>query len=597
MISKAWRVCRAMNSKDHIGTRYTVLSLPVGWYTWYNLGMYIRTISRKNKDGSVVRYIQLAQNYWDPEARCAKAMVLYNFGREEEVDREALKRLVASINRFLGPEEVLKGQAQETQGALRFVGSRALGGAWVLDQLWRELGIRETILSLAKKRKFLAPVERAVFAMVANRALAPSSKLKVEDWVKEEVVIPELEEVGVHQLYRAMDFLLEAAKELEWRVYGAVAHLMNLEVDLLYFDTTSVYFEVEEEDEEGGLRKKGHSKDHRPDLPQAVIGLAVTREGIPVRCWVWPGNTADQSVIEEVKKDLVGWKLGRVITVVDRGFTSEDNLRYLQRAGGHYIAGEKLRSGKEGAQQALARAGRFKKVRDNLEVKEIVVGEGEKRERYILVRNPIEAEKDKARRAALLEDLKEEIKRVTGKDGIPHARKVCELLSHPSYGRYLKLDAKGKLKINWEKVREEEKLDGKYLLRTSDDTLTPEDVALGYKQLLLVEEAFRSLKHTLDIRPVYHRLEQRIRAHVLLCWLALLLIRVAENRTGQTWRNLRAILQRMHLGEFCGEAGRVLQRTETTAAQQQIFRALKVKEPPKLFSVTPTKEKRLVTRA
>ncbi|MGB4028224.1 MAG: IS1634 family transposase [Acetomicrobium sp.] len=545
--------------------------------------MYIRTIQRKNKDGSVVRYIQLAHNQWDPQARCAKAKVLFNFGREEEVDREALKRLVKSINRFLGPEETLRYEAETGAAPLKFISSRPLGGAWVLDRLWEELGIKGVLETLLKKRQYKTPVERAIFAMAANRALDPMSKRGVEEWVKEDVVIPGVEEIPLQQLYRAMDFLLENEAELQKQVYYSVANLLNLEVDILYFDTTSTYFEIEDEDEDGGLRRRGHSKDHRPDLPQAVIGLAVTRDGIPVRCWVWPGNTADISVVEQVKKDLVGWKLGRVITVLDRGFNSEDNLRYLQRAGGHYIAGEKLRSGKENTAEALKRAGRYQTVRDNLEVKEIVVGNGEARERYILVRNPEEAARDKARREKIIKELEEQLPHIK-----THAKAVCELMAHPVYGRYLKLDSRSLPKIDRAKIREEEKLDGKYLLRTSDDTLSAEDVALGYKQLLLVEDAFRTLKSRLELRPVYHRLEDRIRAHVLLCWLALLLIRIAENRTGQTWGSLRATLQRMHLGDFSGTAGQVRQRTETTPAQKQIFKVLAVKEPPLLFSISTT---------
>ena len=550
---------------------------------WHNVGMYIRTIQRKNKDGSVVRYIQLAHNQWDPQAGCAKAKVLFNFGREEEVDGEALKRLVKSINRFLGPEEILRHEAGRTATLLKFITSRPLGGAWLLDRLWEELGIKGVLEALLKKRQYKTPVERALFAMAANRALDPLSKRGVEEWVKEDVVISGVEEIPLQQLYRAMDFLLENEAELQRQVYSSVANLLNLEVDILYFDTTSTYFETEDEDEDGGLRRRGYSKDHRPDLPQAVIGLAVTRDGIPVRCWVWPGNTADISVVEQVKKDLVGWKLGRVITVLDRGFNSEDNLRYLRRAGGHYIAGEKLRSGKAKTAEALSAPGRYQTVRDNLEVKEIVVGNGEARERYILVRNPEEAARDKARREKIIKELEEQLPHMKS-----HVKAVCELMAQPVYGRYLKLDSRSLPKIDRAKIREEEKLDGKYLLRTSDDTLSAEDVALGYKQLLLVEDAFRTLKSRLDLRPVYHRLEDRIRAHVLLCWLALLMIRIAENRTGQTWSSLRATLQRMHLGEFSGTAGQVRQRTETTPAQEQIFKALAVKEPPRLFSVKPT---------
>jgi len=168
--------------------------------------------------------------------------------------------------------------------------------------------------------------------MVANRVLAPMSKLAAAEWATSETWIDGVDRLEAPHLYRAMEFLLEAREEVEREVYCQVADLLNLEVDLLHFDTTSTYFEVEEPDE---LRRQGHSKDTRPDLTQVVVGLAVTRDGIPVRSWVWPGNTNDMTVIEEVKRDLIGWKLGRVITVVDRGFRSEENLRILQRAGGH----------------------------------------------------------------------------------------------------------------------------------------------------------------------------------------------------------------------------------------------------------------------
>lgn len=552
--------------------------------------MYIRQTSRKNKDGSTVRYLQLAHNVWDAQAGCAKAQVIYNFGRADQVDVDALRRLVKSIFRFLSPEDDLRTQAElagQDTDSLRFIESRPLGGAWVLAQLWERLGIPAAIQKALAERNFRSPVERALFAMVANRCLAPASKLAVEKWVREEVALPGCPDLPVQQLYRAMDALLEVQEPLQERVFFSVAHLLNLEVDLLFLDTTSTYFEVEEEDEKGqGLRRRGHSKDHRPDLPQAVIGLAVTREGIPVRCWVWPGNTADVSVISEVKRDLVGWKLGRVITVIDRGFTSEANLRELQRAGGHYIAGEKMQSGKAEVEEALSRAGRYKTVRDNIEVKEIVVGDGEARTRYILVRNPHEAVRDKAKREEILGRLQEELAAIGTLDGKAHSKAVCELVAHPVYGRYLKTDRKGRSRLNEAKIREEERLDGKYLLRTSDDTLSAEDAALGYRQLHEVEDAFRTLKQTLELRPVYHRLEDRIRAHVLLCWLGLLLIRVAETRTRRTWRDLRASLQRMHLGRFEGEQGVVEQRTETTADQGQIFQALGIEEPPRIYSMT-----------
>jgi len=547
--------------------------------------MYIRRISRTNKDGSVVTYVQLAHNVWDPTVRQARAKVLFSFGREDELDLEALRRLIRGVARYLGPEETLQVEAKFSgESPLEFISSRTLGGSWVLDQLWRELGLDKTLGRLLRRRQYTLPVERAVFAMVANRALAPMSKLAAAEWATSETWIDGVDRLEAQHLYRAMDFLLEAREEVEREVYCQVADLLNLEVDLLYFDTTSTYFEVEEPD---ALRRQGHSKDKRPDLTQVVVGLAVTRDGIPVRSWVWPGNTNDMTVIEEVKKDLIGWKLGRVVTVLDRGFCSEENLRILQRAGGHYIVGEKLRSGEERTEEALSRAGRFKMVRENLEVKEIVVGNGEKRVRYVLVRNPMEAERDREKRGAVLVRVGEELRRIGDLKGEPHTKACCALVAHPTLGRYVKTDTKGQPRLDQAKVRAEEKLDGKYLLSTSDDTISAEDVALGYKQLHEVEDAFRTLKTTLSLRPVYHRIEDRIRTHVLLCWLSLLLVRVASVRTGQTWAELRRVLDRMHVGEFGSKDGRVLQRTETTPEQAKALKALKVKEPPRLLALIP----------
>ncbi len=547
--------------------------------------MYLRRISRTNKDGSVVTYVQLAHNVWDPEVRQARAKVLYSFGREDQLDLEALRRLIASVARYLGPEETLQVEAKFSgQSPLKFISSRALGGSWALDQLWRELGLDQTLGRLLQRRQYTLPVERAIFAMVANRALAAMSKLAAAEWATSEAWIDGVGRLEAQHLYRAMDFLLEAREEVEREVFCQVADLLNLEVDLLYFDTTSTYFEVEEPDE---LRRQGHGKDKRPDLTQAVVGLAVTRDGIPVRSWVRPGNTNDMAVIQEVKKDLIGWKLGRVITVLDRGFCSEENLRIIQRAGGHYIVGEKLRSGEERTEEALSRAGRFKAVRENLEVKEIVVGDGEKRTRYILVRNPEEAERDRRSREAIISRVNEELGSIGDLKGDPHTKACCALVAHPTLGRYVKTDKRGQPGLDPAKVKAEERLDGKYLLSTSDDTISAEDVALGYKQLYEVEDAFRTLKTTLSLRPVYHRLEDRIRTHVLLYWLSLLLVRIASLRTGRTWTELRRVLQRMHVGEFGSKDGRVLQRTETTPEQAEVFKALKVKEPPRFLALIP----------
>lgn len=534
----------------------------------------------------MVKYLQLAHNERHPETGSPVAKIIYNFGREDQVDKEALRRLMQSIARVLSPEEHAAVQMGVDIGSVSIKTDKALGGVWVLEQLWEKLGIRAALERLLADRQFSTPVERAIFAMVANRALAPMSKLAIEDWVENDVAITGLPEVQVHQLYRAMDFLIAHGTEVQESVFFSTANLLNLEVDLLYFDTTSTYFEVEPDpDDEEELRRLGHSKDHRPDLLQVVIGLAVTREGIPVRCWVWPGNTSDMEVIAEVKNDLTGWKLGRVITVVDRGFSSAENLRHLQRAGGHYIAGERMRAGMNSVEQALSRQGRYKAIRDNMEIKEIVVGDGEARARYVLVRNPVVAERERQLRERALEELREELKRLKPCEGEQHSKAVCELMASRRYGKYLKLGSDGIPRIDQAKVKQEARLDGKYLVKTSDDTLSAEDVALGYKQLLEVEDAFRSLKSTLELRPIYHRLADRIRAHILICWMALLLVRVAETRVGDTWRKIRAQLERIRIVEIETPDGRVVQRTEISPAQRGILTSLDIPEPKRIHEI------------
>jgi hypothetical protein len=551
--------------------------------------MYLRTTTRRAADGTLVRYLQLAHNVWDSATRRSRVRVLYHFGREDELDRDAIRRLIGSLSRALPPGEALVAAAPPE---LRFSESRPLGGAWALDGLWRRLGLPEILARALRGRRLDPAVERTLFAMVANRALDPASKLSCAAWASERAAIPGLADLSDDQCYRAMDWLLQIEAEIAQQVYWATATLLNLEVDLLFFDTTSTYFETDEADPPTdaapkGFRTFGHSKDHRGDLPQVVIGLAVTRTGIPIRVWTFPGNTADMALIRQVKDDLLAWKLGRVVWVTDRGFASAQNRRYLQRAGGHYITGEKLRGDSAEAVAALARQGRYHVVAGNLEVKEVVLDEGTMRDRFVVCRNPAEAVRDAAIRERLLAGLELAI---AGSDALaPAARNklACDLRGTPTNRRFLRTTKAGLLRVDRAAVAADAKLDGKFLLRTSDPTLSAADVATGYKQLLEVERGWRDMKTTLDLRPVYHRKEQRIRSHVLLCWLALLLVRLAENATGETWRNLRFELEKCHLVRFSGPAGDVLQRTELTSRQAAIFKSLAVPEPPR-YAELPT---------
>lgn len=541
-------------------------------------------MKRTNKDGSVAEYIQLAHNFRDPETKRPKPLILHNFGRRESIDEDGLRRLVRSINRFLG-EEVASGTQpslfDEERPDVNVEQSISVGGSYLLDSLWHRLELDSTLKQLLADRSYENEIERLLFAMVANRALAPRSKLAMERWVGRKVHVEGLDSVQSHALYRAMDFLVEHGEEVQRSVFFSVANLLNLEVDLLFFDTTSTYCEVEEPDGEDGVRQYGHSKDHREDLPQIVIGLAVTRGGIPVRCWVWPGNTADAATVDEVQRDLAGWKLSRVVWVVDRGFAGEQQRHDFQRGGGHVIVGEKLRGAQQVNQEALQRPGRFKTVRDNLEVKEVVVGEGSGRRRFVVVRNPEQAVRDKLVRDRLLARLESAIEHVN-RTRKGHTKAVCALKSHRGYGRYVRELKKGKLRIDQAQVKADAKLDGKYLISTTDPTLSAEDVALGYKQLLEVERAFRTLKTTLELRPLHHRLPDRIKAHVVLCWLALLLVRLAEAESEMTWDAIREAMEDLSLVKLGTKDGRVEMLTDSTDEQRNIMKMLGV-TPPRRF--------------
>ena len=580
--------------------------------------MYLRKTQRRNGDGSVVRYLQLANNR--RLNGTTQAEVLVNLGREDKLDVTALRRLVASINRYLGDEDDVTLPLGAEAGPLSVEAARPFGAIWLLDQLWHTLEVDQALASVLGPRRFRTDIERVLFALVANRAVAPASKLAATEWITHTVAIPGLEQADKDQAMRAMDLLAgaDAQGAVQQAVFFAAANLLNLEVDLILFDSTSTYFERDGEpdpgdggdggDSEARLRRFGHSKDHRKDLPQIVIGLAVTREGIPVRCWVWPGNTSDMTVIEQVKDDLRDWRLGRVVTVVDSGFSSRENMAYLQRAGGHYICGVKMRDGSAQAREAMSRQGRYLQVRDNLRVKEVRLATDPGR-RWIICHNPVEAERDQARRQAQLEAITAELDRIAaarttdaahaktkatqqGKkktprpSDAPHRKAECALRDHPSLGRWLKQHpTTGRLSIDAAKVKAEANHDGKYLIATSDPDLSPEDIALGYKNLLQAEAAFRTMKTTLDLRPVYHRLDQRIIAHVLLCWLALLLIRVAERRTGHTWNAINRELGRVHLVTLSGPAGRLLHTTRLTPTQTQLYKDCGVAMPPKMIGL------------
>ena len=313
--------------------------------------------------------------------------------------------------------------------------------------------------------------------------------------------------------------------------------------------------------------------------------MAVTRSGIPVRVWSWPGNTADSGLIRQVKKDLRERVLSKVVWVADRGLTSRENRRALIRGGGGYIIGEKLRPGSAEVKAVLSRPGRCKTVTDNLQVKEVRLGDDS--DRFIICHNPDQAGRDAAVRARLLAQLKELIKDTGSLPAAERAKPEGTLAGKPGLNRFLRVTPAGPPRIDKARIKTEENLDGKHLLRSSDPDLPAEDIAPGYKQLLEVERGWRDMKQVIDLRPVYHRREHRNRGHVILCWLALLLIRVTENTAGRPWNKIRAGLQRQHAVTWTGPAGTFRQATDLAKPQRDLCTAPSIEPPKKIITMEP----------
>ena len=553
--------------------------------------MYLRQSTQKRADGSTLRHLQIAENVWDPAKKRSRVRILYNCGRADDPKAtERLRRLARSILKRCSPEELVAADP-----GLTVADAWPYGDVYVLQRLWERAGLPALIAEQAGSTALEFSVERALFAMVAHRACAPSSKLHChEQWLAEDVRFQGCGELKLHHLYRAMDFLHAHKAALEEGLYYRVADLLNLDVELVFYDTTSLHFEIAGEDPEapGGppLRKRGHSKNGRGDAPQVLVGLAVTREGFPVRHWVFPGNTVDVSTVAKVKRDLKGWRRTpaarrpfRCVFVGDAGMVSAENLKALARGGGRYIVCMPVHRGGE-ADQVIGRRGRYREVAENLHVKEVVVGEGERRRRYAVCFNPREAERQRRHRAKVLADLEAELVSLRPSDS-GHRKRACELRASRRYGRYVRLTKTGLLRIGRAKVKAAERLDGKFVVHSNDDTLQAEDMALGYKQLQRVEQAWRRLKSGLKLRPVYHRAERRIRAHVALTVIALLLERMAEYACGDTWRNIRDDLKRIKLVQLSGPNGALWQVTEPRKDASKRLKSLRIPPPPPILKL------------
>ena len=560
------------------------------------VSMYLRTTKRKNKDGSVVEYYQLAHNERHPDTRKPVAKIIHNFGRADQIDRELLVRLCKSIARICGltitdpmaePDKSSRSDNPIPDG-LRLEQTLTYGCALVIESLWERLGLKKIFTDILKAKKLRSPYERALLAMTANRLCEPESKLGVWDRWLSKVYLPSCNELKLKHMYEAMDLLYEHAAEVEETIFFNTANLLNLEVDLIFYDTTTASFHVDQEDDplesdDVALRKFGHSKEGFWS-PQVVVALAVTRDGIPVRSWVFPGNTSDVSTVEKIRADLKGWKLGRALFVADSGMNSADNRSELAKACGKYLLACRMSSVAEIKRDVLSKRGRFTVFKDNLQAKEVVIGDGERRRRYILCYNPKEAKRQQKHREMIIEHLEQELS--SHRDNSATAKWAIELLASKRFKRYLRITKGQQVRIDRGSIKDAAKYDGKWVLETNDDTISLEDTAHGYKGLMVIERCFRSLKRTqIKMTPMYHWASRRIEAHVKICVLALLIERVIELDCGKPWWQIRGNLERLQITKFFNLNFRVFMRNELPPETNNILKSLKISIPKQVVAL------------
>jgi hypothetical protein len=560
------------------------------------MGMYLRITQRQNRDGSTVAYYALAESVWNADAKQPQARVIHSFGRADQVDRAALERLVKSINRVLdGDDGAVAGSHAPNVADIDLERVFELGVVLVARTLWEELGIGPAIRACAERANLTAPHETALFVMAANRLDDPVSKLAcAERWLSDVAWLPEAAGLAVDQCYRALDFLTVWAEQIERDVFLRTADLFRLDVDLIFYDTTTAYFEIDEPDEDeqefagrlyAPLRRRGHSKEGRDNQPQVIIALAVTRDGMPVRSWVLPGDTADVTTVARIKDDLRAWRLGRCLFVGDAGMYSADNLAALSRGLGRYILAVPMRRVRDIETAVLTRPGRYKQVADNLQVKEVWVGDGERRKRYVLCLNPQEAERERARRQQLLAELDAELALLERRED-DHPKAACALMASRRYGRYLSADWRGRPQLDTAKVKVAEKFDGKFVVISNDDTLSAEDIALGYKGAWIIESCFRRMKQTgLQVRPMFHWTARRIEAHVKLCVLALQMQRAAETRCKLPWARIAHALGGLKAVRYRCEGRTIVQRTKISAELSATLKNLGASVPKQILAV------------
>lgn len=542
--------------------------------------------ARIKKSGQY-QYLQIVENRREGTKTIQR--VISTIGRMDRLHaRGEIENLVRSLSRY--SEKVLlilSGKSNVNASA------KKIGPSLILERLWKELGIGKIIKRLLVERKFEFNVERAIFLTVLHRLFVSGSDRSCEKW-RWDYVIKGVEDLSLHHLYRAMAFLGEVIEDQKDKTPFAPRCIKDVieedmfherrdlftGLDVVFFDTTSIYFEGE-----GGeiIGMKGHSKDHRPDLNQMVVGAILDDHGKPVCCEMWPGNTTDvTTLIPVIDRIRSRFHVRQLCIVADRGMISNDTMKELEDRKISYILGARMRKVKEIKLDVLSRAGRYREVYPEwqssnttspLKVKEVIVNDC----RYIVCLNTKQARKDTQNRQAIIDSLKEKIQ----KD--PKA-----LIGNKGYRKYLKVD-RDTISINQKKIDDEARFDGKWVLKTNTD-LSPEQVALKYKELWQVEQVFRDVKSVLETRPIFHQRDETIKGHVFCSFLALVLRKELDRcleKAGHSfeWADIKQDLKSLQEITIEDNGKCLAVRSECKGTCGKVFQAVGVAIPPTIREI------------
>ena len=543
--------------------------------------------ARVKKSGRY-QYLQIVENRKIKGK--VKQRVIATIGRMDRLQEKGrVETLIRSLSRFSEKAMlILSGQSDVCAE------TKKIGPVMIFERLWKESGIQWAIKKMLAGRKFGFDVERAIFLTVLHRLMVSGSDRFCEKW-RQDYGIDGLEHLDLHHLYRAMGFLGRELEDqegatpfsprctkdrIEELLFYAQRDLFS-ELELVFFDTTSIYFEGR-----GGktIGRRGFSKDHRPDLKQMVVGAVIDGKGRPICCEMWPGNTADvKTLIPVAERMRKRFGIHKFCIVADRGMISKDTIKKLEEEDIPYILGVRMRQVKGVKTEVLSRGGRYSEVYPEgtnskdpspLKVKQVFHAD----KRYIVCLNSRQARKDAADREAIIESLQNKLEKGSK-----------TLVGNKGYRRYLKID-KGSASIDMDKAKYESRFDGKWVLTTNTD-LSPEEVALKYKELWQVERVFRDVKTLFETRPVFHQCDENIRGHVFCSFLALVLRKELERRLDNVgyvfeWSDIKRDLEALQTVTI-EEGGKSFAiRTECRGDCGKIFQAVGVALPPTIREIT-----------